>query len=145
MIARQRFNNDTAYFQEQGKPTPINARLNDVIGGRFRLTSISAGETVFEDVNLGFKHRLALYRPASGQNAASGNPGGQNPDINSPGRFPGRININPNPNNPNPPGIPYSIPSGEIPGIPSNIPIYVPPTPQPNTKEVKDEDDDGKR
>jgi hypothetical protein len=22
MIARQRFNNDTAYFQEQGKPTP---------------------------------------------------------------------------------------------------------------------------
>jgi len=134
MIARQRFNNDTAYFQEQNKPTPLGARLNDVVGGRFRLISISADKTIFEDVNLGFKHSLALYRPASGQNSASG----QNPDLNNPGRFPNRGN--PNPNNPNPPGIPYTIPSGEIPGIPGNIPIYIPPTPQPTTK---DEDDDG--
>ncbi len=149
MIARQRFNNDTAYFEETGKPTPINARLNDVVGGRFRLTSISANETVFEDVNLGFKHRLALFRPAAGQSTATGNPG-LNTDLSNPGRFPNRGNMNPNPNNPNPPGIPYSIPQGEIPGIPSNIPgipnnipIYVPPTPQPNTRQTKDEDDDG--
>lgn len=140
MIARQRHNNDTAYFQEQGKTAPIGARLNDVIGGRFRLMSISAGETIFEDVNLGFKHRLALYRPQPGQPAGSNQ--GQNPALNAPGRFPNKGGVNPNnpndPNNPNPPGIPYSLPPGEIPGIPSNIPIYIPPTPQP-----KDEDDDG--
>lgn len=90
MIARQRFNNDTAYFQEQGKPTPVGARLNDVVGGRFRLMSISAGETIFEDVNLGFKHRLALYRPQPGQNAGS-NPGqNPNPTLGNPGRIPSR-------------------------------------------------------
>ena len=142
MIARQRSNNDTAYFQEQGKPTPVSARLNDVIGGRFRLISISADKTIFEDKDLGFKHFLALSRPAAGQNSASGNPG-QILDLNNPRGFPNRGNMNPNLNNPNPPGVPYTIPQGEIPGIPSNIPIYIPPpppTPQPNTK---DEDDDG--
>lgn len=144
MIARQRSNNDTAYFQEPSKPNapPVGARLNDVVGGRFRLTSISAVETVFEDVNLGFKHRLALYRPTPGQSTGSNNPN-QNPDLN-PGRFQrGNPNLNnPNFNNPNPPGVPYTIQPGEIPGIPSNIPIYVPPTPNPN-KETKDQDDDG--
>lgn len=147
MIARARSNNDTAYFQEQGKPnaSPLSARLNDVVGGRFRLISISAEKTIFEDVNLGFKHPLALYRPPAGQTAGSGNPGQQqNQDLNQLNRFPRGLPNNPN--NPNPPGIPYTIPQVEIPGIPSNIPIYVPPTPQPNPKEVKDnkdEDDDG--
>jgi hypothetical protein len=41
MIARKRSNNDTAYFQEPGKQMPTSARLNDVVGGRFRLVSIS--------------------------------------------------------------------------------------------------------
>jgi len=139
MIARQRFNNDTAYFQEQGKPTPLGARLNDVVGGRFRLISISAEKTIFEDVNLGFRHPLALYRPTAGQTAAATTPG-QNSDINSPGRFPNRGNPNPNM-----PGIPFNVTPGEIPGIPGNIPVYIPPTPQPNVKEQKDEDDDGNR
>jgi hypothetical protein len=66
MIARKRYNNDTAYFMEQGKQTPIGARLNDVVGGRFRLVSISASEAIFQDVDLGFKHRVPLYRPAPG-------------------------------------------------------------------------------
>ena len=74
MIARKRYNNDTAYFQEEGKQTPISGRLNDVIGGRFRLISISAEETIFEDVNLGFKHKVALYRPAPGQGRPTNNP-----------------------------------------------------------------------
>jgi hypothetical protein len=138
MIARQRYNNDTAYFQEQGKQTPIGARLNDVIGGRFRLKSISAGETIFEDVNLGFKHRLALYRPAPGQSAGN-NPGGQNQILTGPGRSNDRINPN-NPNFPNNPNVPVYTQPGEIPGIPGNIQIYQPPTPPP---QKKDEDDDG--
>jgi len=141
MIARQRFNNDTAYFQEQGKGTPIGARLNDVVGGRFRLMSISAGETIFEDVNLGFKHRLALYRPQPGQ-AGDSSPGQiQNPALNNPGRIPNRGGFSPNSPNPNPNATPIYLQPGEIPGIPSNIPIYQPTPPPP--KKDDDEDDDG--
>jgi hypothetical protein len=151
MIARQRFNNDTAYFQEQGKPTPLGARLNDVVGGRFRLMSISAGETIFEDVNLGFKHRLALYRPQPGQNAGSNPNQIPNPTLGNPGRIPSRGGFRPsdsNPNNPNPnnPNPPVYLQPGEIPGIPSNIPIYQPTPPPPQQqKKNDDEDDDGNR
>jgi hypothetical protein len=114
MIARKRFNNDTAYFQEKGKDTPVGARLNDVVGGRFRIVSISASEVVLEDVNLAFRHKLALYRPAPGQTA---NSGGGNPN-----------NMNPNEGMYSPfnPGT-YVQQQGEIPGIPSNIPRYIPP------------------
>lgn len=149
MIARQRFNNDTAYFEEQGKPTPLGARLNDVVGGRFRLMSISASETVFEDVNLGFKHRLALYRPSVGQQNPSVNPNqGQDPNLMRPGRMPEKGGFNPispnNPNNPNPyPNNTFMPPPGDIPGIPNNIPIYNP-TPPPS-KDDEDDDKDGKR
>lgn len=141
MIARQRFNNDTAYFQEQGKQTPIGARLNDVIGGRFRLMSISASETVFEDVNLKFKHRLALFRPQPGQGGGSAPGQNQNPALNSPGRLPNRGGFNPNNPNPNSSPITTIDPSNCPPGIPcGNMPIYQP-TPPPNNS--KDEDDDG--
>jgi len=152
MIARQRFNNDTAYFQEKDKQTqtPFAARLNDVVGGRFRLASISAVETVFEDVNLGFKYRLALLRPQPGQHTGSNNPA-QNPNsINNPGRYQNRGGFNqnnpsiPSSINNQPPAV-NIIPQGEIPGIPSNIPVYVPPQPpQPSPKmPSKDDDDDG--
>ena len=131
MIARKRFNNDTAYFQEKGKDTPIGGRLNDVVGGRFRISSISASEVVLEDVNLGFRHKLALYRPAPGQSATSGG----NPNVYDPnnGMY-----------SPYTPGT-YVAPQGEIPGIPSNIPRYVPPSPQPKKTVTNDDvdDDDG--
>ncbi len=123
LIARKRGNNDTAYFQEQDKTTPFGARLNDVVAGRFRLASISSSEVVFEDVNLGFRHRLALYRPSPGQEGA----GGTN---------------NPNPYNTGAPG--FGVPQGENPvGIPGNIPRYIPPQPQPTVPPPADEDDDG--
>jgi hypothetical protein len=72
MIGRKRYNNDTAYFVEQGSDKPVGRRLNDVISGRFRLIDISTNEVVFEDVTLGFKHRVALSKTA----APSG-PGGR--------------------------------------------------------------------
>lgn len=133
MIARKRNNNDTAYFQEKGKDVPIGARLNDVVGGRFRLASISSNEVVLEDVSLGFKHKLPLYRPAPGQSASSGS---------------GQMRGNPNYENYSPytPGT-YTPPQGEIPGIPSNIPRYIPPPqpqqPKPAKTVTNDEDDDG--
>ncbi len=122
MIARKRANNDTAYFQEQGKPAPFGARLNDVVAGRFRIASISSSEVVLEDVSLGFRHRLALYRPAPGQ-ATGVNPNG--------------VYNQYNPNLPS--GYDVPVQSGEIPGIPNNLPRNAPPPPPPPI----DDDDDG--
>lgn len=126
LIARKRANNDTAYFEEQGKPQPFGARLNDVVAGRFRLSSISTNEVVFEDVNLGFRHRLALYRPAPGQSGT----GFGNAPVNNQNPYNPYNTVAPPP--PCPPGIPCN-----------TTPQYVPPpqpipAPQPN-----DDDDDG--
>jgi hypothetical protein len=125
MISRKRNNNDTAYFQEKGnEKDPISARLNDVVGGRFRLKSISVEEVILEDVNLGFRHKLALYRPEPGQDSGAGNRGSVAP-------------YNPNDRRRNTTVQPQSIP-----GIPDNIPRYKP-TPQP-TEEPDVNDDDQK-
>lgn len=132
MIARKRSNNDTAYFMEPGRQTPISARLNDIVGGRFRLISISAEQTIFEDVNLSFRHPVPLFRPAPG--AVSSQPA-------RPG-FPGvetYVPYNPSTN--------YQVPPGQsIPGIPDNIPRYVSPAAnrQLDRKDQDDDDGDGK-
>lgn len=142
MIARKRFNNDTAYFLEQGKETPMAARLNDVVAGRFRLVSVSAEETILEDVNLGFRHKLPLYRPPPGTPVSSG------PPLRRGSGFPGQENYVPyNPSQNYNTAVPQAIP-----GIPDNIPRYVPPPAnqqQPGRQQKKandddDDDDDGK-
>lgn len=129
MIARRGSNNDTAYFMEQGRQTPISARLSDVVGGRFRLMSISSEETLFEDVNLGFKHKVPLFRPAPGTATTSAPVRGGIPTVEN--------------------YVPYSPatnfqvqPGQSIPGIPDNIPRYVPPAAN-RQPDRKDEDDDG--
>ncbi len=143
MIARKRSNNDTAYFLEKGKPTPMGKRLNDIVDGRFRLLSISAEETILEDVNLGFRHRLPLFRPAPGTDTSSaperprGFPGaGGFPAADSYVPFNPTIQTNSNM---------MMNSNSSIPGIPDNIPRYVPPTPQrqPSDKKMDDDDDDG--
>jgi hypothetical protein len=144
MIARRGANNDTAYFQEQSKPTPFGARLNDVVAGRFRVFSISANEIILEDVSLGFKHKLPLYRPSPGQTASvptappTGRRGGNQVVIPNDGSF---QQYNPN--------MPVIQQQQDIPGIPNNIPRYVPPgqqppqqrTPTPQNQDVDDDDD----
>ncbi|MEO8650195.1 MAG: IPT/TIG domain-containing protein [Acidobacteriota bacterium] len=135
MIARKRFNNDTAYFLESGQQIPTGKRLNDIMGGRFRLVSISAEETIFEDVSLGFRHPVKLYRPAPGTPASGGPParggipaGGQNYVPFNPGNF-------------GQPGQPVQ----SIPGIPDNIPRRQPTNTNTNTRQQqppKDDDDD---
>jgi IPT/TIG domain len=133
MLGRQRYNNDTAYFEEPGKDKPTSARLNDVVGGRFRVMSISSAEVIFEDVNLGFKHRLPLYRPAPGTTTGATN----NP--NNP-------NYNPNVVNPTVVTPNYNT---QIPGIPDNIPRYnptntnnIPQKQQQQQQKLDDEDGD---
>ena len=135
MIARKRSNNDTAYFQEPGKQTPTSARLNDVVAGRFRLLSISAQETVLEDATLGFRYKLPLFTPPPGSVQPGG---GRSPQM--PNGFPGSDSY-----------VPYNPPQGasntRIPGIPDNVPRYVPPASnsnrqvQQNKKDVDDDDD----
>lgn len=122
MISRRHNNNDTAYFQELSKQTPpVSARLNEMVGGRFRVISIASNETVLEDSTLGFRYRLPLYRPAPGQTAGGGvpNTGGYQP------------NFSPN----------YQ-PQNNPPGFPQNIPQYQPPQPQ-QTPPTDVDDNDG--
>jgi hypothetical protein len=138
MIARARNNNNTAYFIEPGRssspttnaPPPFGARLNDVVGGRFRLINIAANEVMFEDVSLGFKHRVPISKAT--QTASASGPLGQ------PGRgFPdGGFVIDPN--NRGVPGIPG------FPGIPANVqPQPQPSQPRRTTEKKEDVDDDG--
>lgn len=146
MIARKRYNNDTAYFEEPGKKEPTGARLSDVLGGRFKLVSISSKETVFEDTSLGFRHRVPLFRPAPGEGGTSSSGYPQSPSI--PG-FPNNPNpggINPIPNNSNPtlpdsiPGIPDSVRRPNRNGFPQPQPSN--PTLQDDSKKDVDDGED---
>ena len=123
MIGRARYNNDTAVFTDQARPTGFTARLNDVVAGRFRLISISREEVVFQDTSLGFKHRLAINTtPSAGGPSLMPSRGGQ-PD--------GFMPYNPN-----------------APGIPANVqmrPSRPVPQKQPgNIQEDVDDDGDGR-
>ncbi len=105
LIARRMANNDTAYFTEPGRPAPFTARLNDVVGGRFRLTSISTENVILQDVNLGFTHTLALVRPDPATLQSTLPPPGRGGQ-----RFP---NVQP----------PVPVPQQVIPqGVPPNVP-----------------------
>jgi len=139
MIKRKLSNNDTAYFMEAGRQTPVSARLNDIVGGRFRLISISAEQTIFEDVNLSFKHPVPLFRPEPG--TATSTLGPPRPGV------PGGETYIPF----TPPNTNFQVQPGQsIPGIPDNIPRYVPPPNtitnmnRPQKQDVDDEDGDGK-
>ena len=121
MISRARHNNDTAYLTQTGQADkPFGVRLNDVVQGRFRVIDISAAEVVFQDTELGFKHRVQLSRVAQG-GASSGFPNNGAPN----GTFQQVI-----------PGVTGPC----VPGIPCN-PQQPRPTPDPNKKDVDDEDD----
>ncbi len=124
MVTRKYANNDTAYFMDQNRvnapgATPTAHRLNDVVGGRFRLISISAREAVLEDTQLGFRHPLPLQKPST-----SG--GGLGP-----GGFPNR-------------GFPSSAPTntmrpGSVPGFPN---VTFPQRPAANSNRSKSDDDE---
>ena len=125
MISRKFANNDTAYFVEKSKintpgTAPVAKRLNDILGGRFRLISVSEKEALFEDVNLGFKHPMPMLRQAaSGPNSS--------PGFGSPAGFP---------------NFPNSTRPGNIQGFPNITPPNVPRPNNSNRPERKQRDDD---
>jgi hypothetical protein len=51
---------DTAIMQDKGNKDTLNVQRGDVLGGRFRVTSISEKELVLVDTNLKIKHTLPL-------------------------------------------------------------------------------------
>jgi hypothetical protein len=135
IVARKRYNNDTAYIKEQGKPDVTSVRLNDVVEDRFKFVSISPSEVIVEDTRLGFRHKVPLVTESSTGGSTYGTGAGR-------GTIPGRTTYNPpiyqppvNPN-PNPPDVNQQ----NIPGIPNNIPRYNP-TPNQKNPDKKEEDD----
>ena len=129
MIARKRYNNDTAYFIDNEKAPPYGARLNDVLAGRFRLVDMSAAEATLEDTTLGFKYRILITKGSS-----PGNP--------PPGRGdPGSAGI--------PTYNPGLVPPSDIPGIPNSVRQYNPNVSDEERRKIKesmqkqDVDDEG--
>lgn len=51
---------DTALLQDKGSKDTLSVQRGDVLGGRFRVTSISEKELVLVDTNLKIKHTLPL-------------------------------------------------------------------------------------
>jgi hypothetical protein len=51
---------DTAILQDKGNKETLNVQRGDLLGGRFRVTSISEKEIVLVDSNLKIKHTLGM-------------------------------------------------------------------------------------
>jgi hypothetical protein len=51
---------DTAMLQDRSNREVVNVQRGDVVGGRFRITSISDKELILVDTNLKIRHTLAL-------------------------------------------------------------------------------------
>jgi hypothetical protein len=52
--------NDTAIMKEKNGKDFMNVQRGDILGGRFRVTSISVQEITLTDTTIGIKHKLAL-------------------------------------------------------------------------------------
>jgi len=131
-VARKRGNNDTAYIQEQGKTSPSSVRLNDIIGGRFRLISISQSKLLVQDIQLGFLSPYSIELIKGSGQTSSTTP-----------TYPNRANPYPQPQIPDPSMVNPNNPNPQCPpGIPCDK-LRPYPTPQPQKKDVDDNDEDG--
>jgi hypothetical protein len=150
LVEKKHRNNDMAMLREKGKTEVAGFRLNDTVGERFRLISISGREVILEDRSLGFKHRLPFSDGGKGGNTGGGGFGSG--IYNSPSGRGGVGNQLPNqyqPYNPNT-NTPQN-PPGEFiaPGIPQNPNVRTNtnsnPTRQnaPPKKDYEDDNDDG--
>lgn len=98
--------NDTAVLKDKSNPKELlNVQRGDVLGGRFRVTSISDREIELTDTQLRIKHRLPFEEKAG--------TGGQSGTTAGPGTRGTR-------------GAPLDTGDSGIPGIP-NVPRYQPP------------------
>lgn len=70
--------NDTAIMKEKNGKELLNIQRGDVLGGRFRVTSISVREVTLTDTSLNIKHKLPLVGESS-SSGAGGQPRYQPP------------------------------------------------------------------
>jgi hypothetical protein len=61
---------DTAILQDKNSKDTLNVQRGDLLGGRFRVTSISEKEVVVVDSNLKIKHSLAMTSQGDSRNPA---------------------------------------------------------------------------
>jgi len=60
ILGTARYTADTAILQDKGSKEILNAQRGDVLGGRFRVTSISEKEVVMMDTTLKIRHQIAM-------------------------------------------------------------------------------------
>ena len=65
---------DTAMLQDKSNRDVVSVQRGDVLGGRFRVTSISEKELVLVDTSLKIKHSLAMSEGERGAGAPLGRP-----------------------------------------------------------------------
>jgi hypothetical protein len=78
-VLTRRGSNDTAILKEKNGKDLLNVQRGDVLGGRFRVTSISVQEVTLTDTTLNIKHKLALLGNGPNQGV-----GGQPPRYQPP-------------------------------------------------------------
>jgi hypothetical protein len=77
-ILNRQGSNDTAIMKEKNGKELLNIQRGDVLGGRFRVTSISVREVTLTDTSLNIKHKLPLVGE-SNSSGAGGQPRYQPP------------------------------------------------------------------
>ncbi|HEX8000157.1 MAG TPA: hypothetical protein VF528_17345 [Pyrinomonadaceae bacterium] len=73
LLAKRSYN-DTALLKDRGSRELLSVQRGDLLGGRFRITSISEREVALIDTNLKIKHSLPLTTDSGG---GSNSPGAQ--------------------------------------------------------------------
>ncbi|MBD0326568.1 MAG: hypothetical protein ICV68_09050, partial [Pyrinomonadaceae bacterium] len=71
LIAKRSYN-DTALLKDRGNRDLLSVQRGDLLGGRFRITSISEREVALIDTNLKIKHSLPLTTDSSGGSSSPG-------------------------------------------------------------------------
>jgi hypothetical protein len=66
-VLNRQGSNDTAIMKEKNGKELLNVQRGDVLGGRFRVTSISVQEVTLTDTSLSIKHKLPLVGSSSTQ------------------------------------------------------------------------------
>ena len=80
LVARKRYNNDTAMLQDKQSKEYKNVRLGEAVG-RFKVVSISSREVIMQDTALSFRHSLPFVDEGTAKNG--GNGARQNPDYST--------------------------------------------------------------
>lgn len=74
IIGKPRHIGDTALLQDKSNKEILSVQRGDILGGRFRVTSISDRELVVVDTNLKIKHLLTLTNDAEKASFPQGRP-----------------------------------------------------------------------